>query len=74
MSYDEDVQTGYTGGLNAAKELSSLGPRALSIRRKLELHKKQHEEQIAHLDELLKLLDENPAIEKFQNLSAKVSI
>lgn len=71
---DEAYDPPYLGGGIAGSLEKAVSPRALSLRKKIELQKQGYEEQIKHLDELLKLLDENPAIEKFQNLSAKIRL
>lgn len=71
MSYDE-VESGqvnrYDNALSSAKQASDRNP---TLRLRIQFQRKYHEEELARLAEIEKLLDENPAIEKFQDLMTK---
>lgn len=46
----------------------------VSIRNRVEARIREHTKQIEHLEKIKKLLDENPAIEQFQDLISKVHL
>lgn len=48
-------------------EKSTLG-RSLSVREQISRERSMHEQEMKRLDAMLKLIDENPAIEQFINL------
>lgn len=76
MSYPEDPPNEESsdapiavGDINILKSSHSA-----PLRKRIEIRILAYEREIGNLKELLRLLDENPAIEKFQNLSSKVHI
>lgn len=64
--FDEVEQNRYDLAKTAG---ASMGPNQVSLRKKLELENGEWDKRIKINEELIKLLDENPAIEKFMNLS-----
>jgi hypothetical protein len=54
-----------------ALETASSELKQVSFREQVVAHIKHHEEQLEKQKEMLKLLDENPAIEKFMDLSRR---
>jgi len=72
VDINQGGESGYADGGGIEKLANALSPRALPLRKRLEETRKQHLDQIVKLDELIALLDANPAIERFQDLTNRI--
>lgn len=70
MSYDEQAESPSTLGAGALKSLQGRA----SLRSRISFQKKTLVEQIKQLERLEKLLDDNPAIEEFQDLIGRTPV
>jgi len=67
MDYDEPTQA-----MESAKSLGSAMLRNPPIRKRMELQRAELMKRVEYIDSALKLLDENPAIEAFQDVMGKL--
>lgn len=67
-----DEQDYPQAGMDIQKNTLAPQLRTPSIRSRIEMQKKELLKQVETLTRIEKLLDENPAIEEFQNLTSKV--
>lgn len=69
MSFDDDFQMKQAMVGQGGYGNEPQGLRKMTVREETQANLKYHQRQVEIKTELLKLLDENPAIEKFMDLS-----